>query len=437
MGTVSTPNTLLSPVKSEFDNIATWKSTLMFTGNDLAFPIEMFIALMDQNILNDDGTTTERVGKTSAEKALNHIPDLEPHTDIHEEKDVFRASAWKHANWEKLKDLNWQELKEELLSEFGLKRDYNLNEKLELLFSIEKGQEETRDNFLLRISMIVCCIEQGKICDRNDQHHQEMSPPMSPPSEAWVELLVTVGLLNAAHGIPFLLKKPSTSQGLSSHALSPYTSRATTEKGCQKVVEAEIDLFSGLPKCIIPPINELKQENQTAYEELVAKNHDLDVGPTLENEEEYAEFNPSFLIRGEVEDDREELSLPQEEGGQRICKRKKYSCRVCGKLFKFKRNEKQHRFLEHSKDNQCYICNLFYKSLSDRKDHKSKLHKNGKLCEICGKEFESPKDVENHQIELHQGRQFRCSLCSSEMMYDAINQHFLNVHCQGRTKIIR
>ena len=43
-------------VKSEFDYrpslSSSWKSTLMFTGNDLAFPVEMFIALMDQNTSN-------------------------------------------------------------------------------------------------------------------------------------------------------------------------------------------------------------------------------------------------------------------------------------------------------------------------------------------------------------------------------------------------
>ena len=172
----------------------------------------------------------------------------------------------------------------------------------------------------------------------------------------------------------------------------------------------------------------MKLENQ-AYQDFVEANPEMQM---MENNEESPELDPEFFIHGAASEEQSTQAKQQKRN-----KNKRFSCRICGKMFKFKRNEMNHRFQEHNKDNQCYICNVPYQSLSDRKEHKSRFHKNGKMCEICETEFVSSNDVENHQIEQHQGRQFKCNLCSSEMMYDAINQHFQNVHYQGRTKHIR
>ena len=93
------------------------------------------------------------------------------------DKDKILVVEANPMNIEKLNKLSWDKLKEELMCEFSLKREYNINEKLELLFSIEKGHEESRDNFLLRISMIVCCIERGNIVGaqtKNREHELAM-----------------------------------------------------------------------------------------------------------------------------------------------------------------------------------------------------------------------------------------------------------------------
>lgn len=442
MGTVSDTNAqnlaLNPPVKSEFqDQSASWKSTLTFTGNNVAFPVEMFIALIDQTTPHSNERKNEdEKEKRVAQYALSHIPDLDS-----EQNSVFPASVWKHDNLERLKKLNWQDLKDELLCEFGLKREYNLNEKLELLFSIEKGEEETRDNFLLRISMIVCCIEQGKIC--SDEEDQGIPPP---PSEVWIEILCTAGILSSARNTQFLFKEYSALQESSSSHIK--NSQDTNSNGGTSLsssslvnrphsqAETNFHMYTSLPNYNVPS-KDMKLETQS-YQDFISRSVEQNINTMNKTSIEISsELEPSFLIHGDEEINEDELSQIQSTEKPSQSKLKKYSCRVCGKMFRFKRNEIHHRFQEHNKDNQCYICNLFYKSISDRKQHKLKFHKNGKLCEICDVEFEGSNEVENHQIEQHEGRQFRCKLCSSEMMYDAINQHFQNVHYQGRTKRIR
>ena len=446
MGTVSETNaqnlSFNPPVKSEFqDQSASWKSTLIFTGNDVAFPVEMFIALIDQTTPHSNERENEdEKEKRIAQYALNHIPDLGREQNVVQ---YFPASVWKQDNMERLKKLNWRDLKDELLSEFGLKREYNLNEKLELLFSIEKGEEETRDNFLLRISMIVCCIEQGKIC--SDEADDRIPPP---PSEVWIELLCTAGILSAARSTQFLFKEYSALQESSSSQIK--SSRETNSNGDTSLststlidrphISAETDLhmYPSLPNYDVKS-NDMKLETHS-YQGFIPRNVGQNINTRNETMiEQSSELEPSFLIHGgecdEINED--ELSPIESKEKHSQSKLKKHSCRVCGKMFRFKRNEIHHRFQKHNKDNQCYICNLFYKSISDRKQHKLKFHKNGNICEICDLDFEGSKELENHQIEQHQGRQFKCKLCSSEMMYDAINQHFQNVHYQGRTKRIR
>ena len=293
-------------VKSEFDDrqsvSSSWKSTMMFSGNDFQFPVEMFIALMDQGTTNalGEGDAAEN-DKKLVENALSHIPNLDTSETNNRHKD-FPASVWKQQHLNRLRKLSWEKLKQELVSEFGLKREYNLNEKLELLFSIGKGESETQDNFLLRIHMVVCGIEHGNMRNTKKQVNEPINR-IAATSEIWVELLCVVGLLSGSQNVPFL--SSNTPQEISS------LSRSTVSSENKDVVYNEIKHMA--PICVKEYMDASAQCTSLNSEDMNYKNEcdekfrtspieDRIFHHLLRTEDNVVDFaDPSFSIQEDVE----------------------------------------------------------------------------------------------------------------------------------------
>ena len=154
-----------------------WKSTHVFTGKNTLFPAEMFIAVMEQKYsFTDDRSNL--VADT-----LNRIPDPEQNSLA-----VLNmpSTLWKHQNMSFLIKLDWEGFKTELLKKFGQKEKYSSNQRALFLQSIQRGQRERMDTFLVRISTIVNIIQYGQanVGGQNEFQGQD----------AWVKILLLAGI---------------------------------------------------------------------------------------------------------------------------------------------------------------------------------------------------------------------------------------------------
>ena len=170
-----------------------WKTSLCFTGDNPMFPVEMFLRIVEEEArikgLDDSDKVLE---------VLSRIPDYNPrdHDGIAETNVQITspASSWKLKlldkqrtkqdeniakgleNSSKTGGLNWDELKRDMISEFGHKPNhvYTTNEKLVLLQSLCKGRSESFSNFLVRVLTVVNLIENDTFtnCDLSEQNSQ-------------------------------------------------------------------------------------------------------------------------------------------------------------------------------------------------------------------------------------------------------------------------
>ena len=150
-----------------------WKSTHVFTGKNIIFPIEMFIAVMEQKY-----TFTDDKSNLIAD-TLNRIPEPEQNS-----LEVLNmpSTLWKHQNMKYLMTLDWDEFKDELLKQFGQKQKYDSRQRALFLQSIQRGQRERMDTFLVRINIIVNIIQNGEA-----NHHLVAE-------ETWLKILLLAGL---------------------------------------------------------------------------------------------------------------------------------------------------------------------------------------------------------------------------------------------------
>ena len=427
-------------VKSEFDyrpsSSSSWKSTLMFTGNDLAFPVEMFIALMDQNTSNALGVRDVAENKKMiVENVLSHIPNL----DIAETNDAYKdfpASVWKQQHLNRLRQLSWEELKQELVSEFGLKREYGLNDKLELLLSIGKGESETRDNFLLRIHMIVCCIEHGNMRNAKKQVNETMNT-MAASSEIWVELLCIAGLSNASHNFPFLSSRISSkaSQEIPSHSSGAVSSgiKDVVYNEANQVAPFSIKKYiDASSQCTSLNSKDIKYENESD-EKLRTSPIEKRIFQHLQRTEgDVEDFgDPIFSIQEDVEANGEEDQIhikdkgqqqQQEEGMGAILN--KYSCKILSKVAEEKDSTRLNRETSNNSP-------LKYVVPEENSNLKGKRHHVVVVCGVCNREMKNSKELAKHRSIEHNGMKFRCEVCEylckrpAELARHRLSRHLL------------
>ena len=169
-----------------------WKTSLCFTGDNPLFPVEMFLKIIEQEAdkrgLDDNDKVLE---------VLSRVPDHRPSFDDgntdYQSRGSSPASYWKRRLLDRqrkrqddnsLKDsdlssgtggLDWEELKCDMISEFGRQPNhtYTTQEKLNLLQSLCKGKNEAPSTFFIRVLTVVSILEDDKLI--TDKHKEAES----------------------------------------------------------------------------------------------------------------------------------------------------------------------------------------------------------------------------------------------------------------------
>ena len=153
-----------------------WKSTHIFTGNNILFPVEMFLSVMEQKYENKEDKSN-LVADT-----LNRIPDPEQNSV---EVLNMPSTLWKHQHLNNLLKLEtWNELKNTLLKQFGKHEKYSIKERASFLQSIQRGQRERMDTYLVRLNIIVHIV----------QHGEASFHPLTEGNDIWLKILLLAGI---------------------------------------------------------------------------------------------------------------------------------------------------------------------------------------------------------------------------------------------------
>ena len=153
-----------------------WKSTHIFTGNNSLFPAEMFLSIMEQKYENKEDKSN-LVADT-----LNRIPDPEQNS-----LDVLNmpSTLWKHQHLNNLIKLEtWEELKITLLKQFGKHEKYSIKDRASFLQSIQRGQRERMDTYLVRLNIIVHIV----------QHGEASFQALTEGNDIWLKILLLAGI---------------------------------------------------------------------------------------------------------------------------------------------------------------------------------------------------------------------------------------------------
>ena len=128
-----------------------WKNDRIFTGLSTGYPVELFVELieLEANHWNHDQT---KMCKDAW--CLISSDSLCP------------AGMWKAGTASKydltVSEMTWADIKADLLAEFGQSEPYTLDQKLDLLQSLSKGETELYITFLFRVQWVLKCL--GSYC---------------------------------------------------------------------------------------------------------------------------------------------------------------------------------------------------------------------------------------------------------------------------------
>ena len=118
-------------------------SHLLFTGHDKCFPVEMFIASVEELDIKE-----EEVVESLCQRALQRIS-----CDIETPAGKWRFSQEARAFSQK--EASWGGMKESLMASFGRSEAYTTEEKLEMLILLKKHELESVRSFWSRVQWVV------------------------------------------------------------------------------------------------------------------------------------------------------------------------------------------------------------------------------------------------------------------------------------------
>ena len=407
------------------------KSNHVFPYTNLPFPVEMFIAVMEQK---------HKFGKQCEANIVLDALNTIPSPDVSEQHSPIQL--WKESNFDRLAGLEWAEFKTELLDKFERSSLYDTNARAQLLQSICRGDKERLDVFLVRISNIVSYIENGEMLRQY------------PPSEAWIKVLLLVGLdSESKKHLPNAIDE-FTSDQLCKHVASkcPKLFFEVQEQDNQIDDDVEHGVSFNPLKLSLPKeenyINIKIEKNWDGdSEELKIKLKDIstrininDGCEMVENETEYKETSEVEPRRGKRKRDilqtlpvkkiaKAKLTSDLHKDDAKEYKGTIYNCSECDQTFRNESKRDFHLKVKHTRYLSCNICfEPLDGSIRSYTLHKQASHGDGKLCEVCNEAFDTKQDVKTHQDEEHLGAQYKCKLCPAEIKYATIKSHMEKVH---------
>lgn len=418
-----------------------WKSNLVYTGDNLVYPVEMFIALMENKIKRSPDTID------ATKEVLSYIPTISTTSVQNNDESCISTAIWKHKHSNRLSKLHWNNLKKELLSEFGQHKRYNMKEKLKFLYSSKMGYKEETENYLIRINMIVSYIEHGKI------YH-------IPPNNVWVQLLYMVGMSNQ-HSL--FLSNDSNDQYHNDRSeikfldnyccfLDDFQDNGTIEENIENATLQNENKKQMLQQ--MNPNDEVSDKEKiskdSSFELYISRTEeesrsDLEVIGHRENiytslnmiEQEERE---NLLVDVKGEEFQETICSINEckKEGESLSKGKSATkelvpCKICGANYTLKCQEARHRLSKNGLEEFCDMCLISFNNIKECRDDQMESHHEGTTCEICDLSFNTMEELNKHQGERHEGKQYKCKLCGSEMLYQSVNHHVNTVHYDERT----
>ena len=413
-----------------------WKSSLMFDAENLAFPAEMFIAIMEHDmdmkkISGDDqkidhfvshiATDFEDISKTSTWKKKVFTQrktgeTCQPPPLIPLDQQFTVPPVAEHVEVEADQPesvLSWSETKSDFLNVFGLKGEISLNQKLALLESVAKTDDETALTYQIRIQFIA-----------NAVIFSQLKPEFPCVEDATDEHVVLGKLLL------ILGTKHKNSDFLSS-------------------MEPESKTFADLVEAMVQESERAVVVKQEWATESEASDDDEDkplVAPTLELGMEDDGFEGD-KVKTEFEEDsfgiKEDPDYPYDWGPVEESafdaddtedKEWKYHC--CNLAFSTKRDKLDHQRKAHlgrdrARKYPCKICGMVFETLRDHNVHQTESHAGGKMnvCQLCNTTFKDKVERKKHRESEHSGKRCKCYLCGKELgNYSSLESHLHLVH---------
>ena len=145
-------------------NSESWKSSLIFTGQNPTYPVELFVRIMERKY----GVSVKKATKSntgSIAKAckliLEHIPD---------EGDA-PATSWKRTHLKQQKNPHcWRSIRKDLIRCLGRMKEvsaiptaYSIKDKLVLLDSLKKSAEEKLSTYCIRAHFVASVLEHSSV----------------------------------------------------------------------------------------------------------------------------------------------------------------------------------------------------------------------------------------------------------------------------------
>ena len=423
-------SSILEPLALQDGGSLPWMETLVFDNSDPAFPVELFLQLMERQIGIQDI-------QSDLQKCLITLNNLPSEADS-------SVTQFKHALISKIDSVSWKGLKSQLLDSFGRKRTCSVNDLFSLLRSLVKSDQEDGGNFLLRVKFAVAAIEQGKLS----------SDPAAIRNDWWVKLLLLNGLSETERDFAI----PKLNGGLSLDTLVDLLN-----------VDTKPDLFGDetAPSSVKLEV----QDDEDVKPVFPGKSQ----GYTEDSSEEESERKSTKCSRcGKVFESKAKLN------SHVMCEHSlDYKCQICHKKFASIRDRKNHyKQMHNGKRVECPIC---HKQLMQQKtldNHIKVVHESGVkispwmvstrkslynftassndgsievnnplknlytqvikssdggksiyICALCKEQFVGRKEFTEHSKTVHNGQIAKCDCCDyASISMNRVARHRLAQH---------
>lgn len=141
-------------------NLETWKSSLIFTGQNPTYPVELFVRIMERKYgVSVKKTTKQNIGSVAnaCKLILEHIPD----------EGEAPATSWKRTRLKQQKiPYCWRSIRKDLVRNLGRRKEvsalptaYTMRDKLLLFDSLTKGVEEKLSTYCVRAHFVASVVE--------------------------------------------------------------------------------------------------------------------------------------------------------------------------------------------------------------------------------------------------------------------------------------
>jgi len=374
-----------------------WKNDRIFTGLSSGYPVELFLELIE----------TEAQQWSHDESKM-----LKDAWCLLSSDNSSPVGLWKTAMNNRYPSLNWAELKSELIEAFGTKGSLGLDQQLELMLSLNKGESELFVTFLFRIQWVLKSVGTGYTNDNtltmlhflmgiseSDQHFavdKFKNSTWKKPED------VT--------SIVALLDDPS--------CVVPQVKTEPLDQDASHLDDPDYGVDYGGDYGIVP----YNQTTKTKVKRIKkSRKRKIKILPEEDDDDDQVEdVKPGDL----GEDSKPSLKPKKVSKTKRAKKEYTYPCSQCDEVLRSNKALLDHIINSHKV--KCMACSQMFDFTDDQawqeheEEHWTKDFADGKECNLCPLKIEQFVDIQGLRIHLknqHCNKQTRCELCKAPVRY--------------------